>query len=110
MNIKFYTKNERLLDINPNGLPDYYLLLTGDLRSAASSRGWTRPWCISYVYLFEASALLEQLKARNVKIGIATSVAGRYWEDAEIFPSSKNPIYTLTNEQKEWLELFSLQR
>jgi hypothetical protein len=84
---------------------DYYLVLTEDLRSAASSCGWTRPWCISYVYLFEASALLEQLKARNVKIGIATSVAGRYWEDAEIFPSSKNPLYTLTNEKKRMVRV-----
>ena len=29
VNIKWYTKDQRMLDINPNGLPDYYLVLTG---------------------------------------------------------------------------------
>jgi hypothetical protein len=35
-------------------------------------------------YLFDAQALLAQLRARGVKVGIATSAANQYWDAAEV--------------------------
>jgi hypothetical protein len=43
VNIKFYTFNEGLLDITPGYLPDYYLVLTGEVRPAGSSKGVAKP-------------------------------------------------------------------
>lgn len=108
VNVKFYTKNERLLDITPNFLPDYYLVLTGDMNNACSSRGMVKPWCISYVYLFESKSLIEKLQERKLKIGTATSVAKIFWETAEVYPNSKNNSLILTEEQKGLIKLFQI--
>ena len=53
VNIKCYLKLETL-DINPKSMPDFYLVLTGPRSSAMNSRGATRPFVISLVFLFEA--------------------------------------------------------
>jgi len=107
VNVKWYGKQESMLDITPNSLPDYYLVMTGPRSSATSSRGDIRPWLIEYVYLFDSVSLVSDLSRRNVKIGIATSVRKSYWENAEIYPRQKNQNYIITEEQKEMLQLFS---
>jgi len=43
VNVKWYGKQEGVLDLHARGAPDYYLALTGAAGSAASSRGKTRP-------------------------------------------------------------------
>lgn len=106
VNIKWHTNHERILDINPNALPDYYLVLTGPLKNPSTSRLTTRPWTIDYVFLFNASKLIETLKSRGVKIGIATSVAMQLWEKVQIYPDSCNSEYILTEEQKYLFSLF----
>jgi hypothetical protein len=108
VNIKFYTKNERLLDITPNFLPDYYLVLTGDVGLNTSSKGTVKPWCISSVYFFESKDLIERLKKRNVKIGTATSVNKSFWEEVEVYPIATNTTYHLSEKQKDVLKLFAL--
>src|SRR5713226_8030865 len=67
VNVKWYGKQEGVLDLHARGAPDYYLALTGPAGSAASSRGTTRTWMIQCVYLFDARRLLEDLRARGVK-------------------------------------------
>ena len=109
VNIKFYPKRENLLDINPDleSALDYYLVLTGPKSSATSSRGTTRPWVITNVYLFESHKLMEVLKRRGVKIGYATSVISKLWDGAEIYPERKNENFpSLSPEQIRLLELF----
>ena len=61
VNVKWYGKREGVLDIRPEAVPDYYLVMTGPQGGARSSRGESRPWVISEVFLFDASALLKQL-------------------------------------------------
>ena len=39
VNIKWYGKNERILDINKNAVPDYYLVMTGEHSLSESSKG-----------------------------------------------------------------------
>lgn len=39
VNIKWYGKNERILDINKNSIPDYYLVMTGEHSQPESSKG-----------------------------------------------------------------------
>src|SRR5947209_6622008 len=58
VNVKWYAQQQALLDINPNGVPDYYLVLTGPRASAVSSRGTTSPWVIDHVYLFSGLAVI----------------------------------------------------
>lgn len=53
--------------------------------------------------------LMEKLKQRKVKIGTATSVIKKLWYESEIYPSSNNPIYKISNNQIQILELFNNQ-
>lgn len=103
VNIKYYPKNEGVLDISVDGAPDFYLVLTGPRSATVSSRGKTRPWVIEAAYLFEAASLTRRLTS---KIGVATSVRREFWEEAEIYPRN-NPAFPLTEFQREMLALFS---
>lgn len=107
VNIKWYAKQDGLLDITPAALPDYYLLLAGPRSAPMGSRGGTRPLSIDLVYLFDARVLIDELMSHGVKIGIATSVRTRYWEAAEIFPRQNNSLLILTEGQKDQIRLFA---
>ncbi len=107
VNIKWYAKQESLLDITPDFLPDFYLVMTGPKSQAMSSKGAIRPWLIEKVCLFNAKNLVESLKRNNVKIGVATSVKNIYWQEAEIYPIPKNKTYILNKEQIKLLQLFN---
>ena len=105
VNIKYYGKKENLLDITPDALPDFYLVLTGPKGQAVSSRGQTRPFLISFVFLFSTTELISLLKARGIKIGIATSVKKSVWDEAEIYPKH-NAEFLLSEEMRKSLFLF----
>ncbi len=51
--------------------------------------------------------LVDQLKRRKIRIGIATSVANSFRDEAEIYPRSSNKEIKLTREQIGIVELFS---
>lgn len=106
VNIKFYGKQDGLLDVTPHALLDYYLVLTGPHAYAGSSRGEVRPWVIDFVYLFKADELVKMLQERGTKLSVATSIPKRYWHDAEIYPSQNNQDLILSAAQKELLALF----
>ncbi len=106
VNVKWYAKHERLLDIRLDALPDYYLVLAGPRTPAASSRGTTRPWLIESVFLFDAQELVAKLRERGVKIGVATSVVRAFWDEAELYPTQRDRELILTAEQQEKLSLF----
>jgi len=106
VNIKFYAKRENLLDITPDCLPDYYLVITGPKSYAVSSKSTTRPWLISNVYLFSSQKLMGELENRDGKIGIATSITSKLWNEAEIYPNQRNSIVPLSEEQVQQLRLF----
>ena len=103
VNIKSYGKRESILDMKRESPPDFYLVLTGPKTAAASSRGATRPWVISSVFLFDHHELVSRLK---VKIGTATSVKRHFWDEAEIYPSPRNEDFIPTLEQHLMLEMF----
>jgi len=107
VNVKWYTKREFMLNITPDFLPDYYLVMTGPRTAPGRSDGTTRPWVIEAVYLFDAHDLVRELEARGVKIGVATSVRQGLWERAEIYPRQHNPALVLSREQKSALALFA---
>ena len=107
VNIKWYAEHQGLLDINPAPLPaHYYLVMAGPKAAAVSSRGKRAPWTVTYVFLFERERLLEALRKRGVKIGIATSVSRDLWNDAEIYPAAQSSLLVLTEEQKALLGSF----
>jgi hypothetical protein len=110
VNVKLYGKREGLLDMVEDPTVEYYLVMTGPRRFAASSRGGTRPILIDAAYLFEANSLLDALRSRGVKIGIATSVTARLWDAAEVFPTQANAAIQLSAQQREALSLFSGDR
>jgi hypothetical protein len=107
VNIKWYTRHERMLDVTPAAYADYYLVLAGPPAASLSSRGTMRPLVISTVFLFDADVLHRALAARAVKLGIATSVARAFWEQAEIYPVERNPQLALTEQQRSLLALFA---
>ena len=106
VNIKWYAKQENLLNACVGLLPDYYLVLAGPPSPAATSRGGTRPWLIRSVYLFAGAALHEELIRHDIKVGIATSMRKSVWEAAMIYPDSRSPAYRLSEEQRRQLALF----
>jgi hypothetical protein len=107
VNVKWYGKQEGVLDLLARGAPDYYLALTGPAGSAISSRGSTRPWVIQSVYLFDARRLLDDLRSRGVRIRTGSSVRRALWTAAEVYPEPRNATLVLTQEQRELLALFS---
>ena len=107
VNIRWYPKRDNLVDLREDG-PDRYLVLTGPKAPADSSLGAVRPLVIEAVYLFDAAAVIAELRARGRKIGVASSVRDHVWEAAEIYPRH-NPAFVLTEEQRDLLALFSHQ-
>ncbi len=99
VNIKWYSKQEYLLDITPNSLPDYYLVMTGPKDLEGTSKGGMRPWLINSVFLFNAAELVIELTARGVIVGTASSVRKHEWQAAEIYPNKRSMVYRMTDEQ-----------
>ena len=106
VNVKWYGKQESLLDITQGSLPDYYLVMTGPKAQSGSSRGAIRPWLVEHVYLFDAPQLVRDLKRSGVKIGVATSIRKAYWESAEIYHRRQNREYFMTESQMVLLAMF----
>ena len=107
VNVKWYLKQEGLLDMTESAAVDFYLVLTGPRSAAVSSRSSMRPWRIDAVYLFDAADLLARQRDRQVKIGVATGVLKAQWEAAEIFPVSRNLQFPRMAEQFDLLRLFT---
>ena len=104
VNVKWYGKRTGLLDINPDGVPDYYLVMTGPKAVAMTSRGQTLPWVITEVFLFDAPALVERLP----RVGLAASVRQHEWEAARVYPAAApRARLTVTDAQREALKLFA---
>ena len=82
-------------------------MLTGPTAPATHSRGAVRPWCITSVYLFDARQLLNELRGRGVKIGVASSVRAAEWEAAQIYPEQHNQVLTLPPAQVDLLWRFA---
>jgi hypothetical protein len=106
VNVKWYAKREGLLDIEPRSVPDFYLVLTGPHEPAISSRGTSRPWLITSVFLFDGPGLIDELAKAGVRVGIATSVRKHLWEAAELWPNQQSTLLPLTDEQRRMLHLF----
>ncbi len=107
VNVKWYLKQEGVLDINTSPALDYYLVMTGPRSAALSSRNSTRPWLIHHVYLFDAAGLLAEQAARGIKTGVASSVLAAQWRAAEIYPEPRNPALPLSQQQIDTLKLFA---
>lgn len=101
--IKFYPKQQRSLDINPDAWPDYFLVLVGPRKFGSAAR----PWRIESIFLFETRTLKRKLAQREVKIGRATSVVTALWDSAEIFPRENKEILPISKEQRNAIDLFS---
>jgi hypothetical protein len=106
VNIKWYAKREGLLDVDLSGASDNYLVLAGPKTPAMSSRGLARPWLIEEVFLFNAQDLHSALRARSVKLGIATSVSAAFWRAAEIYPNQGSQSLVPSAAQRRALRLF----
>ena len=108
VNVKWYGKREGLLDINPDGVPDYYLVMTGPKAGAMTSRGQTRPLMITEVFLFDAPALVEQFRVQKRRLGVAAYVRQHEWEAARVYPKAAPRVgLTLTDAQREALKLLA---
>jgi hypothetical protein len=106
VDVKWYAKNEGLLAIRGDALPDFYLVMTGPRTGAWSSKGEVRPWSIDYVYLIGARALVQELTKRGIRLSEATSVRREDWDRCELYPESRCPYLTLSDDQRAMLELF----
>ncbi len=103
VDVQWRVKQDGLLNIRPEALPDYYLVLMGP---DAPSNSPSLPWTIESVFLFESKTLLGALHERGVLIGSNTSITGPLWERAELYPVPRNPTLMLTEEARKLLFLF----
>jgi hypothetical protein len=106
VNVKWYLRREGLLDMTTAPELDYYLVLTGPKTTTKDVRT-LRPWRIDAVYLFDSELLLTELRARGVKIGVASGVREAQWLAAEIYPNNTNDALVLTDEQRHGLAQFN---
>ena len=106
VNIKYYTVRGGTLDITPESLPDYYLVMEGKSDTPDSSKNKVYPANIGSVYLFESLSLMESLKERGVKIGTATSVVRHLWNSAEIYPTHNQTDFQLSPSRMKMLDQF----
>ena len=107
VNVKTYTRDERILDMKSLAPCDYYLVFTGAVGAAASSRGTVRPFSITKVFLIDAPGLRTELEQRGVKINEATSVRSVHWDASEVYPRSNNPLLAVSQLQRRQLEMFA---
>ena len=111
VNIKLYSKNAGFLDIVGSAVaadhPDIYLVMVGRRATALSSKGTSTPIAIESVHLFESDQLLATLVERGVFLGIGTSVRNVDWQAAMVYPESKHPTFTMTDEQMALVALFA---
>jgi hypothetical protein len=105
-NVKWYLKREGLLDMTTAPQLEYYLVLAGPKGTVRDPKT-LRPWVIRSVHLFDAAPLLAEQAARNVKVGVASSVTETQWTAADIYPIPRNPPLVLTQSQRDQLALFS---
>lgn len=108
VNIKWFSKNDGLLNLTRNNPPDYYLVMTGPKTQPSSSLGKSAPLCIEYIFLFKSSDLITSLKQSSVKNGTATRVDNQLWDQAEIYPNQENKLLILGDTQKKLIKLFSM--
>jgi len=106
VDVKLYGKQEGVLAVNEKTTPDFFLVMTGPKSRAISSKGQTRPCVIEQVYLFDGPSLVIELKCRNVKLSVSTSIASALWNAAEIYPRQANAMINLSKEQCTLLALF----
>nr|WP_046283357.1 hypothetical protein [Mycobacterium sp. UM_NZ2] len=106
VNVKTYLRQYGSLDLTENDTVDYYLVFTGPKSNLGSSRGTQRPFCIESVYLFEAKALLAEIRDRGKKADVATGIAVAQWRAAQIYPEPSNSSLVLTDKQRRQLEMF----
>jgi hypothetical protein len=106
VDIKFYGKQDRTHNIGLQYLPDYYLIMTGEIAHAAGSRSKKNALVIKHVYLFEAKSLVTHLQAQGVTVGVATSIRKTEWDAAEIYPTQTNLDLLVTEDQRHFLKLF----
>lgn len=107
VNVKWYLKDEGLLDIPTSVAPDVFLVLAGPRAAAVSSKGSHRPWTIETVYLLETTALMTELGRSEVRIGAATSLRRTIWQAFEIFPNPTNTALPLDPAQRAMLNHFA---
>ena len=107
VNIKWSSKQDNMMDLSSMHPPDYYLALKGPKEPPQSSRGRSRAWVISSVYLFDAPELHSALRSRGAAIGIASNILAAQWAAAEIYPRSRSRLLELTPEQRAALSLFA---
>ena len=107
VDIKTYSKHERILDLSEKVLPDYYLVLAGPPPLTPKIKGEDRPWIIDRVHLFEAEVLVTALRERGIKYsGRARSIANEYWDKSEIYPNQECGLIVLDQSKRDFLAKF----
>jgi len=106
VDVQWYPRREGFLNVHSEPAPDYILVLAGPRQESSTARALVNPWLISSVHLFYSQELLSALRERGVQIGSHTSVINQLWERAEIFPTPRNHLLTLTEDQCRLLKLF----
>ena len=106
VNVKWYLKQEGLLDMSESAALDYYLVLTGPRSALLTSRGGTRPWRIDHAFLFHAPSLLAEQQSRGVKTGSQPASAEQNGSPPRSIPTKTTGCCPLSDRQTGLLRLF----
>jgi len=111
VNVKCYLSFTRHLDIDPENIPDYYLVLTADLQTGKPAL--ERPLIIQSVFLFHAQTLIAELdrrrqqKQKTLMLNEATYVHADLWQSAQIYPIQQHSLLPVEEKERQLLKLFS---
>ena len=117
VNVKYKGKNDGLLTVDPDGVADVYVVLAGPKSATSASRGKSRPWVVESVFAFELKELISRLDGRardkgrsRARLGTATSISWRDWNEFEIYPKQTSRLMTVTERQRDALRLFGVPK
>jgi hypothetical protein len=108
VNIKFYGRQDWVLDLCTEGTPpDYYLVLVGPRFRGLRNKADARPLAIDAVHLFDTESLHADRRAAGVKMGLSTSVPKPLWLASALWPTCANPALTPGDSVDTPLRLFA---
>jgi len=107
VNVKWYGKQDGLLDVSLDPILDYYLVMTGPKGGEGSSRGAVIAWVIAQVFLVDAAEVRALVLARGRKLDNPVSIPSAIWQASLTYPGIGNGRLLLTDQQRADLALFA---
>jgi hypothetical protein len=111
VSVQYSFRQTGLLNLYPYpknaDLPDYFLVLTGPDGTAIQYHHQTTPFTIAAAYLFDGIEIATELRYVGEKLATGSRAEQKLWHAAMIYPEPRNPLLSVSAEQRTQLDLFN---